>query len=130
VAGKRKRALQRSACPIANTLDLFGDKWTLIVIRDLIAGKRRYGEFQSSPEKIPSNILADRLRQLEQIAVIRKMPYQRRPVRYEYHLTEKGADLLPILQAMTKWSGQHVAGSWTPPTWFEALTPESLKRRK
>ena len=130
MAGKGKRVLRRSACPIATTLDLFGDKWTLIVIRDLIAGKRRYGEFQRSPEKIPSNILADRLRQLKQIDVICKTRYQRRPVRYEYHLTEKGADLLPILQAMTKWSGQHVAGSWKPPVWFETLTPGLLKEKK
>lgn len=130
MAEQDEDAFKRSGCPVANALDLFGDKWTLIVIRDLIAGKKRYGEFQRSPEGIPSNILADRLRQLEQIEAIRKVPYQRRPLRYEYHLTDKGADLLPILQAMVRWSSRHVEGSWKPPAWFETLTPDALKQKK
>ena len=54
----------RSPCPIANTLDILGDKWTLLIIRDAFAGKITYGDFQISPEKIPTNILADRLRRL------------------------------------------------------------------
>lgn len=119
---------KRSGCPVANALDLFGDKWTLIVIRDLVVGKRRYGDFQKSPEGIPTNILADRLRQLELHEVIRKVPYQRRPTRYEYHLTEKGADLLPVLQAMARWSNVHVPGSWQPSDTFVQLKPEDVKR--
>ncbi|MBI3435827.1 MAG: helix-turn-helix transcriptional regulator [Proteobacteria bacterium] len=120
--------LPRSGCPVANALDTFGDRWTLIVIRDLVMGKRRYGELQKSPENIPSNILADRLRQLERLEVIRRVPYQERPRRYEYLLTEKGADLLPILQAVTRWSGRHIPGGWQVPERFFALTPDDLKR--
>ena len=59
-----KLSKMRSPCPIANTLDIIGDKWTLLVIRDLFAGKTTYGEFQDSPEGIPTNILADRLKRL------------------------------------------------------------------
>ena len=127
--GKDKTAeFKRSGCPVANALDLFGDRWTLIVIRDLVVGKRRYGDFEKSPEGIPTNILADRLRQLEQHQLIRKVPYQRRPTRYEYHLTEKGADLLPVLQAMVRWANIHVPGSWRPPESFGQLKPEDIDR--
>ena len=90
----------RSPCPIANALDLLGDKWTLLVIRDLLFfGRRRFNELQSSPEGIPTNILSDRLRRLEEHGVLVKVPYQTRPPRHEYHLTPKGADLLPIPRA-------------------------------
>jgi DNA-binding HxlR family transcriptional regulator len=127
--GKRNTTdFKRSGCPVANALDLFGDKWTLIVIRDLVVGKRRYGDFQKSPEGIPTNILADRLRQLEQHEVIRKAPYQRRPPRYEYHLTEKGADLLPVLQAMARWANIHVPGSWRQSDSLAQIKPEDFKR--
>lgn len=120
----------RSACPVASSLDLFGDKWTLLVIRDIVAGKTRYGEFEKSPEGIPTNILADRLRALETHELIRKVPYQSKPVRFEYHLTEKGADLLPVLQAMARWANRHVDGTWQPPDWFYDLSPDILKSRK
>ena len=124
----KSEEFKRSGCPVANALDLFGDKWTLIVIRDLVVGKRRYGDLLKSPEGIPTNILADRLRQLEQHEVIHKVPYQRRPTRYEYRLTEKGADLLPVLQAMARWSNIHVPGSWRSPDSFTKLKSKDIKR--
>lgn len=79
----------RSPCPIANTLDILGDKRTLLVIRDLFSGKKTYTDFQSSPESIPTNILANRLKRLADYGIIEKTPYQQRPVRYAYRLTEK-----------------------------------------
>jgi DNA-binding HxlR family transcriptional regulator len=92
--------LRRSPCPIANTLDLVGDKWTLLIVRDLLFfGKRQYRELAASPEGIPSNILADRLKRLEQAGLIGKTPYQERPVRFSYALTSRGADLKPVLRA-------------------------------
>jgi len=130
MAEQNKAGPVRSACPVASALDLFGDKWTLVVIRDIVAGKKRYGEFQKSPEGIPTNILADRLRALEAHELIRKVPYQSKPKRYEYQLTEKGADLLPVLQAMARWANRHVAGTWQPPDWFLEMSPEALKKRK
>lgn len=110
---------KRSTCPIANTLDLLGDKWTLLVVRDLLfLGKRLYGEIAQSPEGIPSNILADRLRRLEEAGVVDKKPYQHNPVRYEYRLTNKGTDLLPILKEMIRWANKHVPGTTRPPRGF------------
>ena len=118
----------RSPCPIAGALDFLGDKWTLVIVRDLVVGKRRYGDFEKSPEKIPTNILADRLRQLENHGIIRKTPYQTRPLRHEYRLTKKGADLLPILQAMARWSSTYVGGCALPPDWFFKLTAKDVDR--
>lgn len=73
-------AFKRSRCPITNALDIFGDKWSLLIIRDLVIGKRRYLEFLSSPEKIASNILAGRLKKLEATGLITRRPYQQKSV--------------------------------------------------
>jgi DNA-binding HxlR family transcriptional regulator len=105
----------RSGCPIANALDLLGDKWTLLVIRDLLlGGKRRFGELLAGPEKIPTNLLTDRLRRLEENGLVVKVPYESRPQRFEYHPTPKGADLVPVLAALAEWSGRHVPGTFKP----------------
>ena len=101
----------RSPCPIANMLDIVGDKWTLLVIRDLFTGKSTYGEFQSSPEGIPTNILADRLKRLEAYDIIKKTPYQQRPVRYAYELTSTGRSLGPVIEAMLNWGKKNIAGT-------------------
>jgi len=106
---------ERSSCPIANILDLVGDKWTLLIVRDLILGKIRYGEFAKSPEGIPTNILADRLKRLESAGVIVKTAYCDKPVRYQYELTGKGKDLQPVLEAMEEWANKHVPGATTFP---------------
>ena len=113
------RRLPAFFCPIANTLDILGDKWTLLVARDLLfLGKRLYGDFMQSPEGIPSNILADRLRRLEEARLVTRRPYQDNPVRHEYRLTEKGRDLYPILKEMARWGSKHVAGTYAPPAGF------------
>lgn len=105
----------RSTCPIANVLDIVGDKWTLLVVRDLLLlGKHRYGEFQNSPESIPTNILADRLKRLEAAGLVKKEFYQDNPPRAEYFLTRKGADLGPILKAMGQWGLQYIPGVALP----------------
>jgi DNA-binding HxlR family transcriptional regulator len=101
----------RSVCPVANVLDLLGDKWTLLVVRDLILGKERFGEFAESAEGIPTNILADRLKRLENAGIIIKAPYCTKPVRYQYQLTSKGKDLQPILESMVDWAIKHIAGT-------------------
>jgi DNA-binding HxlR family transcriptional regulator len=102
----------RSICPIANILDILGDRWTLLVVRDLLfLGKRRFGELLASPESIPTNILTDRLRRLEESGIVVKVPYQTRPQRFEYHPTAKGTDLLPILKAMIDWGQRHIPGT-------------------
>lgn len=103
----------RSACAIANSLDVFGDKWSLLVVRDLLYGKRTYGELADSPERIPTNILADRLRRLEGAGILVSTPYQHRPTRYAYTLTSKGNALGGVLLAMVQWAKEHVPGTVT-----------------
>jgi DNA-binding HxlR family transcriptional regulator len=101
----------RSPCPITGTLDILGDKWTLLVVRDMFLGKQTYSEFRSSPEGIPTNILADRLKRLEQHGIIDKKPYQQAPVRYAYHLTAKGERLAPLVQEIIKWGLENIPGT-------------------
>jgi DNA-binding HxlR family transcriptional regulator len=102
---------RRSPCPIASTLDIIGDKWSLLVVRDLFAGKKTYSDFQGSPEHIPTNILADRLKRLVAYEIVLKRPYQKKPVRYEYILTAKGKGLGAILKAMVLWGETHLPGT-------------------
>ena len=113
--GTSSRAGARSPCPIAMGLDILGDKWTLLVLRDLFMGKRPYSAFLESPEKIPTNILADRLKRLVAEGIVEKHPYQERPVRYEYRLTKKGLRLLPVLREIARWTNRHYAEAWKPP---------------
>ena len=110
---KKPDGLLRSACAIASTLDLVGDKWSLLVIRDMLHGKRTYGELLDSPEAIPTNILADRLKRLEDAGIITSSPYQERPVRYAYTLTAKGAALGDVLLAFVRWGKTHIPGTRT-----------------
>jgi len=106
----------RSPCPIANTLDILGDKWTLLVVRDLLfLGKCLYGEFMQSGEGIPTNILADRLKRLEETGLVTKEPYQSNPVRHQYRLTRKGAELFPVLREIIRWANKHIPGTSVPP---------------
>lgn len=104
---------------MAGALDLLGDKWSLLVVRDLLfLGRRRYNELLASPEGIPSNILADRLRRLEEAGLMRKQSYQRKPMRYEYHLTTRGLELLPVFKELTRWANRHIPGTATPAPGF------------
>ncbi len=101
----------RSKCAIANSLDVVGDKWSLLVVRDLLHGKRTYGELADSPEGIPTNILADRLKRLESAGIVTSTPYQERPVRHAYTLTPKGGALGEVLLAFVRWGKQHIPGT-------------------
>jgi DNA-binding HxlR family transcriptional regulator len=98
----------KSNCPISYSLDLFGDKWTLLVLRDLILwGKTRFAEFQASDERIASNILSDRLRRLQErgIVEIEKDPSDARQKLYS--ATEKGLSLTPVLLEIAAWGASH-----------------------
>jgi DNA-binding HxlR family transcriptional regulator len=101
----------RSACAVANSLDIVGDKWSLLVVRDLLHGKRTYGEIANSPERIPTNILAERLKRLEAAGIIVGTPYHERPTRYAYTLTPKGRALGDVLLAFVRWGKQHIPGT-------------------
>lgn len=101
---------KRSTCAVANTLDIIGDKWTLLIIRDLLLGKHLYSEFMKSPEKIATNILADRLEKLERAGLLVKRAYCEKPRRYEYKLTGKGYDLLPVIRSIMNWAERYIPG--------------------
>jgi len=103
VRSKKSVESRRSPCPVACALDLFGDKWTLLVIRDLVMGRSRFKEFTNSPERIPTNILSDRLERLRQGGVIKQVPATKGGKRMAYELTEKGESLRPILLAIRDW---------------------------
>lgn len=108
----------RSGCPIATTLDVVGDKWSLVIIRDMITGKKRFGEFLSSPEGIPTNILTSRLKRMGEAGLIEKVAYQTNPPRFDYVLTIRGRRLLPVLQEMCRWANGEAPDTWVPPESF------------
>jgi DNA-binding HxlR family transcriptional regulator len=118
---------ERSKCPIAQVLDIVGDRWTLLVIRDIAAaGKTSFGEFSTSAEIIPPSTLSDRLERLLEYKMITKTRVAGGPGRqYRYGLTERGADLIPVLVAMTQWSAKHVPDTAISPTIRKQLKADS-----
>ena len=121
VMTRSRRPARRSDCPIAGALEVLGDRWTLLIVRDLLRGRSRYGEFAESPEGIPTNILAERLARLEAAGLVARTAYQRHPPRYAYHLTPTGADLRPVLAALAGWGLRHVTGTKANPQVLAAL---------
>jgi len=103
----RPRKAPKSGCPIDYAATMFGDRWTMLVLRDLSKGKRYFSEFAASDEGVAPNILASRLKQLEKFGILTRRvdPKNRRQVIYE--LTEKGLDLTPIMIEVTMWSAKH-----------------------
>jgi DNA-binding HxlR family transcriptional regulator len=111
----RDRCTLRSACPIAGALDILGDRWTLLVLRDvLFLGRSTFQEFLASPERISSNTLAERLRRLERHRIVRKQAYAQRPTRWRYLPTTRGCELMPLLSAAARWGLRHVEGTKMP----------------
>ncbi|MGD2047174.1 MAG: helix-turn-helix domain-containing protein [Gemmatimonadota bacterium] len=118
----RERFPCRSHCPINYALETFGDKWTLLIIRDLMfKAKSTYGDFLSSDEGMSTNILADRLKRLEKLSLVTRSRDPENGRRWIYALTEKGRDLLPIMLELTRWSAKYDARSNAPEAFVEAL---------
>ena len=113
---------RRSTCAIANTLDLVGDRWSLLVIRDLLSGKRTFSELVASAERIPTNILADRLKRLEEAGIIVSAAYHEHPVRYAYSLSPKGLALGDVLLALVRWGKQYIPGTKVLKTLARSVT--------
>jgi DNA-binding HxlR family transcriptional regulator len=107
----KKSDQRRSVCPVACTLDLLGDKWTLLVIRDLACGKSQFKEFSQSPEGIATNILTDRLVRLVDHGIVEKYPLPDHPGREAYRLTEKGKSLRPVMMSIVKWGLENIEGT-------------------
>jgi DNA-binding HxlR family transcriptional regulator len=105
-----KELKQRSTCPISTALDVLGDKWTLLIVRDMVfAGKSTYGQFLQSEEKMATNILADRLAGLEAQGIVSKAVAADKKSKFTYRLTEKGVAIVPILVELILWSATHCA---------------------
>jgi len=95
-------------CPVARTLDVIGEWWTLMIVRDAFRGARRYEDFRSVG--IADNILSTRLRKLVEQGVFERTKYRERPERYEYRLTDKGRDLLSVVAALASWGKKWTEG--------------------
>jgi len=102
---------RRSPCPVACTLDLLGDRWTLLVVRDLFVGKSRFNDFAQSPERIATNILTDRLKRLEEHGIVSRTTTDAHAGRADYSLTAKGRSLGPVLKAVADWGLNNIEGT-------------------
>ncbi|MGE5326417.1 MAG: winged helix-turn-helix transcriptional regulator [Deltaproteobacteria bacterium] len=104
----RRRTKHRSGCPVSISLEAFGDRWSLLIVRDMmVRGFRTFGEFQSSGERIATNILAGRLRKLESLGIIRAEQGATDKRKRYYRLTEKGIALAPVLLELLIWGSRH-----------------------
>jgi DNA-binding HxlR family transcriptional regulator len=117
----RWNRLQEQTCSVARTVSVIGDRWTLLILRDCFLRVRRFGDFQSRLG-VTRPILASRLRKLIDSFVLTRMPYQQRPLRYEYRLTQKGLDLYPIVMAIVHWGDVHMAGKKGRPVLHQHLS--------
>lgn len=104
--------IRRSSCPISCALEMLGDRWTLLVIRDIMFKRKQYfRDFRTSPEKIASNILSDRLKKLEGYDIVLRQRDPENARRVIYTLTEKGFDLVPTILELLRWGAKHDAAS-------------------
>jgi DNA-binding HxlR family transcriptional regulator len=104
----RMKPRPRSGCPVSISLEVFGDRWSLLIVRDLmVRGYRRFKQFQQSGEGIATNVLADRLRRLQGAGIIAAEPGEEDGREIDYRLTEKGIDLAPVLLELLIWGARH-----------------------
>ena len=108
------RTYESQTCSVARTLELVGERWTLLIIRDAFLGVRRFGDF-ADRLGVARNVLQDRLERLVEAGILVKVPYQERPLRHEYRLTEMGRDLWPSIVALLQFGDKHLAGEAGPP---------------
>ena len=102
------RSYGQKGCPVARTLDYIGERWTILILRDLLQqGPRRFQDLQESLEGVAPNTLSGRLKAMEADGLIVRRPYSEHPPRLEYHLTDKGRSLGPVLAALRDWGKRH-----------------------
>jgi DNA-binding HxlR family transcriptional regulator len=107
------RTYEHQVCSIARSLELIGDRWTLLIVRDALRGVRRFDDFRARLG-VAHNVLSDRLSRLTEAGVFERRRYQERPDRYEYHLTRQGKDLWPVLMALLLWGDRYLAPDGPP----------------
>jgi DNA-binding HxlR family transcriptional regulator len=113
---QKSKACRRSDCPIAGALDLLGDRWSLLVLRDLVfRGFREYGQFLAAGEGISTNILAERLERLTCAGILVRSEHPTDGKKYVYRLSEKGVDLVPTLIELALWGAKYVPDNAAPP---------------
>jgi DNA-binding HxlR family transcriptional regulator len=95
--------LYDQTCPIARTLDIVGDRWTLLIVRDLLLGSTRFSEFLAGSPGLPPNVLSDRLKRLVDRGLVERSVYSEHPLRAEYRLTPRGRTLRPVIEAISAW---------------------------
>ncbi|MCW2855820.1 MAG: HxlR family transcriptional regulator [Marmoricola sp.] len=113
-------------CSIARTLDVVGEKWSLLAVRELMLGTHRFDEIVRYTGA-PRDILTARLRKLEEHGLVERRQYSERPPRFEYHLTPSGKSLLPIITTLRDWGDEHLAGDDGPPVVFRHSCGADLK---
>ncbi|HTO01974.1 MAG TPA: helix-turn-helix domain-containing protein [Microthrixaceae bacterium] len=113
--GDRTESSEEGACSIASALDVVGDRWTILILRDAFRGIRRFDEIRRDLD-IPRAVLSERLRRLVDDGILVKRPYQERPARYEYRLTPMGRELSPILVSLMQWGDRWLSEGQPPHT--------------
>jgi DNA-binding HxlR family transcriptional regulator len=108
------RTYDDQVCSIARALEVLGERWTLLIVRDALRGLRRFDDLQQSLG-VARNVLAERLRRLVEAGVLERVEYQQRPTRHEYRLTDRGRELGVALLALLQWGDRHLAGPEGPP---------------
>jgi DNA-binding HxlR family transcriptional regulator len=116
--GMKRTSFAGMTCSIARTLEVIGEWWTLLILRDAFRGVRRFDDFQRDLG-IARNILSDRLNTLVEHGILTRLQYQEHPARYEYGLTEKGRDLYPVIIGLLRWGDRWTAGAEGPPLVLE-----------
>ena len=115
-------------CSIARTLEVIGDKWSLLAVRELMLGNRRFDAI-SRKTGAPRDVLTARLRKLEAHGIVRRVPYQEHPPRSEYHLTDLGWSLQAVVTMLRDWGDRHLAGRDGPPVTFQHSCGEPFDPR-
>jgi DNA-binding HxlR family transcriptional regulator len=127
----RWKQIDTMTCSVARTLSVVGDRWTMLIIRDVFLGIRRFDAIQQDLQ-LTSHRLSDRLRKLVREGILHRVAYEKRPPRFEYRLTEKGLDLYPLMATMTRWGDRWMAGRAGAPVELvhrpcgHAITPELI----
>jgi DNA-binding HxlR family transcriptional regulator len=109
-----RRTYDDQVCSIARALEVVGERWTFLIIRDALLGVSRFDGFLDSLG-IARNVLTDRLNALVANGIFDRIAYQQRPTRHEYHLTPKGRDLVPVIVTLMEWGDRHFSGKGGPP---------------
>jgi DNA-binding HxlR family transcriptional regulator len=109
-----RRTYDDQVCSVARTLEVVGERWTILIVRDALLGTSRFDGFLANLG-IARNVLTDRLNGLVDNGILDRVAYQHRPLRHEYRLTQKGRELLPVIVTLMEWGDRHLAGEAGPP---------------